>query len=190
MPVFFLGRDARILDMIRRGDEKGLALLFEDARRQVIGYVLAHHGSQEDAEDLLQDALIILWERVRSGRYEYKARLATFLLGIVKNRWLRVLADRRREPLAPVDADPPDETEAVDETIAGEERIAVVRRAMERMDGMCRRVLLMFYWEERSMEEIAEILGFSNAATAKSKKYQCKKALERLIRSLQEGERP
>lgn len=188
LPLSFLGKDARILDMIRRGDEQGLALLFEETRRQVVGYVLAHHGSQEDAEDMLQDALIILWERVRSGRYEYTSRLATFLLGIVKNRWLRVLAGRRREPLAPADADPPDDAEPADEAIVEEERVAVVRRAMEQLDDVCRKVLLMFYWEERSMEDIAKALGFSNAATAKSKKYQCKKALERLMRSFQESE--
>ncbi|MGB6649412.1 MAG: sigma-70 family RNA polymerase sigma factor, partial [Bacteroidota bacterium] len=45
----------------------------------------------------------------------------------------------------------------------------------------CRTLLLLFYWEERSMGEIAVELGFANADTAKSKKYQCKKALEKLL---------
>jgi DNA-directed RNA polymerase specialized sigma24 family protein len=41
---------------------------------------------------------------------------------------------------------------------------------------------LLYYWEEESMESIAALMGMANADTVKSRKYQCKKALEALIR--------
>jgi DNA-directed RNA polymerase specialized sigma24 family protein len=62
------------------------------------------------------------------------------------------------------------------------ERVAAVRGAMEQIGNPCRDILLLYYWEERSMEEIAAELGFANADTVKSKKYQCKKALEKLVK--------
>jgi DNA-directed RNA polymerase specialized sigma24 family protein len=37
----------------------------------VTAFVLRNSGTQDDAEDMLQEALVILWERVRSGRFEY-----------------------------------------------------------------------------------------------------------------------
>jgi len=57
-----------------------------------------------------------------------------------------------------------------------------VRDALDRLGEPCRTLLILFYWEEASMEEIASRLGFANAETAKSKKYQCKKALEQILR--------
>ena len=56
-----------------------------------------------------------------------------------------------------------------------------VRRAFQQLGEQCRKILLLFYWEERTMEEIASALGFANAETVKSKKYQCKKSLQRLL---------
>jgi DNA-directed RNA polymerase specialized sigma24 family protein len=53
---------------------------------------------------------------------------------------------------------------------------------MEQIGNPCRDILLLYYWEEQSMEEIALKLGFANADTVKSKKYQCKKMLERLVK--------
>lgn len=57
---------------------------------------------------------------------------------------------------------------------------------MEKIGQPCRRLLLMFYWEEASMETIAGQLGFANAETAKAKKYQCKKALEKMVKAVLE----
>lgn len=169
--------------MIRRGDERALVMLFRDTRRPVLSYILAHHGSPDDAEDVLQDALIILWERVRTGRFEHRARLSTFVLGVVRNLWLRVLAERRREPLLAPEEDPPAPDEGAAESMVRNEQTELVQKAMARLDETCRQLLLLYYWEEKSMEEIARIMEFANAATAKSKKYQCKKALERYVRS-------
>ena len=50
----FLTSDARILDLIRRGDEKGLILLFESTRTMVSSFILRNSGTASDAEDLLQ----------------------------------------------------------------------------------------------------------------------------------------
>ena len=175
----FLNRDAKILDLIRKGDEQGLVMLFEDARPMVVSYVTRNNGSADDGEEMLQDALVILWERVRRGTFQYEAKLSTFIFGVVRNLWLRRLARARRESPGLDDLDPPDEgASALDGMIEAEEA-DLVRKAMGRIGEQCRKILLMFYWEERSMEEIAGELGFANTDTAKSKKYQCKKSLEK-----------
>lgn len=180
----FLNRDSKILDLIRRGDEEALVMLFRDHRRMVVDFVTRNSGSTDDADDLLQDAVIILWERVRNGNFEYASKLGTFLLGIVKNRWMRVLATRRREPPLRDDLDPPDAGTGIEEEIVREEERSLVHKALEQIDELCRTLLVLFYWEECTMEEIARRMGMANADTAKSRKYQCKKNLERQLRIL------
>lgn len=184
-PTFFLTRDARILDLIRKGDEEALVMLFHDTRVTVTDFVLRNNGSADDAEDILQEALVILWERVRSGRFEHAAKLSTFVFGVARNLWLRVLAGRKREPLRAPDDDPVDPDDSVEESFLREEQAELIRRGLDKIEETCRRLLLLFYWEERSMEEIAGIMGFANSATAKSKKYQCKKHLEMILRSFE-----
>ena len=179
----FLHSDARILDGIRRGDEGALVKLYHSNRRPVASFVLGNSGTADDAEDMLQEALVILWERVRSGRFEYAARLETFIYATVRRLWLRRLARRRREIPGAADPETTAETDTNPlEAIIEAEEAREVRDALDRLGEPCRTLLILFYWEEASMEEIASRLGFANAETAKSKKYQCKKALEQILR--------
>jgi RNA polymerase sigma factor (sigma-70 family) len=184
-PFFFLNDDSRLLDALRHGNEDALVELFRQNRRPITSLVTRNQGSEDDAEDILQEALVVLWERVRRGSFEYQAKLSTFIYATAKNIWFRRLARRRRElpatdealDVATNDATPLEELEE-------NERMLAVQKAMEQLGNPCRDLLLLFYWEERSMEEIAVKLGFANADTVKSKKYQCKKSLERLVKNI------
>ena len=183
--LFFLNNDSKLLDAIRNGEEKALVELFSQNRRPITSLVARNQGTEDDAEDVLQEAMVVLWERVRSGSFEYQAKLSTYIYATARNIWFRRLARHRRElpateetfDVAADDATPLEEMEE-------NERVAAVQKAMEQIGNPCRDLLLLFYWEERSMEEIAMKLGFANADTVKSKKYQCKKSLEHLVRSM------
>jgi RNA polymerase sigma factor (sigma-70 family) len=182
-PLLFLSSDARILESIRQGDEAALEELFHANRRMILSFVVANSGSADDGEDVLQEALIVLWERVRTGRFEYSAKLSTFIYGVAKNLWMRRRARARREiPTDLTEEETPDAGPSIlDRMIGGEEEEAV-RQAMHRIGEPCLELLLLFYWEELSTEEIASKMGFANADVVKSKKYQCKKSLEALVR--------
>lgn len=181
--LLFFNQDSRILDLLRKGDEQGLMMLYEANRTMITTYVLRNSGNPDDAEDMIQEALVILWERVRSGRFEQSAKLSTFLFAAVRNLWSRRLARSRREkPETFAEIDPPDDQASPLEALMENETIDQVRRALDKLGEQCRKILLLFYWEERSMEEIAVTMGFANAETVKSKKYQCKKGLERLLK--------
>jgi len=183
--LLFLTDDARILDLIREGDEEALVTLYRTNRKAVTAYVCRNDGTADDAEDMLQDALIVLWERVRSGKFEYAARLSTFIFATVKNMWLRQLARKKREQPGSIDAETAADGEqsVLDEMIESEQARRIAD-ALETLGDPCKKLLLLFYWEELSMEQIATEMGFANADTVKSKKYQCKKALEGLLKDL------
>jgi RNA polymerase sigma factor (sigma-70 family) len=182
-PLFFFNEDSKLLEGLRNGDDSALEDLFYKNRRPIAALVTRNHGTVDDAEDVLQEALIILWERVHKGTYEYQAKLSTFIYATAKNIWLRRLARQRRElpsvqetfEIPVTDSNPIEELEE-------NERIVAVQHAMEKIGNPCRDLLLLYYWEEQSMEEISRQLGFANADTVKSKKYQCKKALEKLVK--------
>ena len=184
--LFFLTTDARILDLIRKGDEEALVMLYESNRKPIVAYVSRNSGTSDDAEDLLQESLVILWERVRTGKFEYKAQLSTFIYATMKNLWSQRLRGMKRLSSGEIDPnDHEDFSPSALDVLIESEHAAMVRDALDRIGGQCRKLLLLFYWEEMSMDEIASRLGFANADTAKAKKYQCKKALERALGSFQ-----
>ena len=185
---FFLNDDSKLLDALRNNDEEALVDLFRRNRRPITSLVTRNQGSEDDAEDVLQEAIVVLWQHVRSGSFKYQAKLSTFIYATAKNIWFRRLVRQRRElpateealDMASSDANPLEELEE-------NERVLAVQKAMEQIGNPCRDILLLFYWEEQSMEEIAMKLGFSNADTVKSKKYQGKKSLEYLVRNMLGG---
>jgi RNA polymerase sigma factor (sigma-70 family) len=182
-PFFFLNEDSKLLDALRNGDDHALEELFHKNRRPITSLVVRNQGTEDDAEDILQEALVVLWERVRSGSFEYQAKLSTFIYATAKNIWFRHLARRRRELPAADDAfEVATEDATPQEELEENERIIAVQQAMEQIGNPCRDLLLLYYLEEQSMEEIALKLGFANADTVKSKKYQCKKALEKIVK--------
>ena len=139
-------------------------------------------AQNESFLDVLQEALIVLWERVRSGRFEYTAQLGTFVFATARNLWLRRLARMRRErPGIPDGIDVPDDRDSALDIMMESERSRLLERALHQLGEPCRELLMLFYWEELSLNDIAQRMGFANADTVKSKKYQCKKALRRLV---------
>src|SRR3990172_6468093 len=174
--LFKITGDAEILDRIRNGDEEVLVDLYQSNRKPILNLVSKNSGTHDDAEDLLQESLIVLWERVRAGRFEQNAKLSTFLFATARNLWFGRLRHKARETIREIDPeDHLDNSPSALEGLVTIEETAMVREALGKIGEQCRKLLLLFYWEELSMEVIAQQLGLANAETAKAKKYQCKK---------------
>lgn len=182
---YFFNEESKLLCALRNGDEHALVDLFHQNRKSVASLVVRNHGTEDDVEDVLQEALIVLWERVHHGSFEYHAKLSTFIYATAKNIWFRRLSRHRREVSISDDTfEVADKESTPLEECEENERILAVQQAMEQIGKPCRDLLLFYYWEEQSMDEIALRLGFANSDTVKSKKYQCKKALEVLVKKV------
>ncbi|MCH9006783.1 sigma-70 family RNA polymerase sigma factor [candidate division KSB1 bacterium] len=179
--------EQQFVNRIKSNDRGVLGELFVAHRKQVFSYVLANGGREADAEDMLQEAIIVLWQNVCSGEFELRSKLSTYLLAVAKNKWL---AERRKRskiadtelPVEKSDGKP----SALQQVIADEDT-AMVRRALDALKPVCRELLMLFYFEERSFKDIARIMGFAGETVAKSKKYQCKKALESALQKVLTG---
>ena len=64
-----------------------------------------------------------------------------------------------------------------------EEREKVIAKCLNELGETCRNVLMYYYFDDMSMQEIADKLGFANADTAKTKKYKCKEAFDELVKA-------
>lgn len=167
-----------IVNRIKHGDREVLVELYKQNEAMIMKYIREQKGRPEDAEDLLQDALVVLWQNARKSDFTLSVKPSTYIYAVVKNLWLKGADKRNRmdsEDKIPVDV--PSGFNPSD----SEMDFSIVRSMLNKMGETCRQVLLMFYFDGFDMQTIAQANNFANADVAKAKKHQCMKELERMV---------
>jgi RNA polymerase sigma factor (sigma-70 family) len=143
---------------------KGLYGSYPSARK----WIVANSGNKEDAEDIFQEALLVLYKKVKAGGFVLSSSLKTYLTGISRNLWLKELKRKGIEV-------PMEKFHGIaEESLAdGEQQFKVAEMAFNLLGEKCKQLLLLFYFKKKSMGEISRILEFSNEGVTKNQKYRC-----------------
>ncbi|MBC7425108.1 MAG: sigma-70 family RNA polymerase sigma factor [Bacteroidia bacterium] len=166
--------DLELIQEIKKGNKAALSQLYNDNYNAARGHILKNSGTQDDVDDVLQDAVIVIWEKIKNGNLILEAKLSTFLFAIVRNQWLKKLNKAGK-----VDRMNDWQTEKLSETRNFQDMdLKKVKDMVMELGDACRQVLSMFYFEEMDMESIAKRLNYANSDTVKAKKYQCFKKLQ------------
>jgi RNA polymerase sigma factor (sigma-70 family) len=176
--------DQSILELIRTGrNELAVNSLYRNfpTIRQL---VRTRGGSTKDAEDIFQEALLILLNKARNPKFQLNAKLSTYLYGVSRFLWYDQL--RKHRPHIPYD--PADLTNAADftETIEHESRIRLAEQALNDLKDRCRELLMLFYQGQISLKAIATQMGYSSEGSAKNQKYKCLEAARTRLKELQQ----
>ena len=170
-------KDADIVAKMRNGDESALEYLYQKYYRMMIKLVTSNSGTEYEAKDIYQEALIVLWQKAVSGNLVLTSKLSTYLYSICQNLWRKELDRKSR-----LSSETKDGSEYMEHD--REERVRIIRDCIDQLGDTCQKVLTYYYFDGMSMNDIAEKLGFSNTDTAKTKKYKCKKRLDQLVKSM------
>ena len=168
--------EKEIFERIQGGDEKALEVLYKKYYRMMTKLVITNSGTEEEARDIYQDALIVFWQKARSGNLVLTSKISTYIYSICQNLWRKELDRKKR-----LSNEEKDASVSIDMDTAEKEKI--IARCINQLGDTCKKVLMYYYFDEMSMQDIAERLGFANTDTAKTKKYKCKKKLDDLIKS-------
>ena len=178
----FLISDEQILNSIRKGDDSVLSYLYEKNVRMIMKYIVQNNGNEADAMIILQDALVIFWEKARKKDFVLRSKISTYLYSVARKKWLQELTYRKKHTTLEQFHDNPGDSNGIDDTVEENELAGIVKKCMSQLSEICQQILTAFYYDEKSMQEISKSLGLANQDVAKSKKYQCKKELERLVK--------
>jgi RNA polymerase sigma factor (sigma-70 family) len=168
--------ETEIFERIKKGDEKALELIYKKYYRMMTKLVITNSGTEEEARDVYQDALVVFWQKARSGNLVLTSKMSTFIYSICQNLWRKELDRKKR--LSNEEKDTPTTMD-----MDSAEREKIMAKCLDQLGETCRKVLMYYYFDEMSMQEIAEKLGFANTDTAKTKKYKCKQKLDELVKS-------
>jgi RNA polymerase sigma factor (sigma-70 family) len=168
--------EKEIFERIQHGDEKALEFIYKKYYRMMTKMVITNSGTEEEARDIYQEALVVFWQKARSGNLVMTAKMSTYIYSICQNLWRKELERKKRLSNEEKDG-------AVSMDMERPEREKIIAQCLNQLGETCRKVLMYYYFEEMSMQEIADKLGFANTDTAKTKKYKCKQKLDELIKA-------
>ena len=162
---------------ICKGDEQALEIVYQKNYRMMVRLVTSNNGTEEEARDVYQEAVVVFWQKAISGDLVLTSKMSTYIYSICLNLWRKELDRKKRYSNEEKDSA---EVQNQDK----EERARIIRESIDKLDDTCRKVLSYYYFDGMSMQDIADKIGFANTDTAKTKKYKCKKKLDELIKSV------
>jgi RNA polymerase sigma factor (sigma-70 family) len=177
-----------LLQGLARNDKKAIETIYKDNYNLVQALVINNSGTAEDAKDIFQEAMIVLYEKVQSGTFELNCQIKTFVYSVSRRLWLKRLMQQNRFQLS----DGHEESVSVDEDMEEHEKrnteFVMMEKAMNGLGEPCKSLLEAFYLQKKSMQEIAVSFGYTNSENAKNQKYKCLVRLKKLFFSQYKNE--
>ena len=165
-----------------QSDKKAIETIYRENYNMIQSLIINNSGSADDAKDIFQETMIVLYEKVRSGAFELNCLIKTYVYSVSRRLWLKRLQQMNR--YAPALENLKD-TVPVDEEIEENERInnefQVMEKAIGSLGEPCRSLLEAYYLEKKNMQDIALSFGYTNAENAKNQKYKCLMRLKKIF---------
>lgn len=143
--------------------------------------ILKNSGLYQDVQDAFQEAVIVLNVKATDPMFRLTSNVCAFLSGTSYNKWLKILREKKSKPIVAIDKAPPLQEE--DERATQEEKeeiILKIEQGVQTLSALCQRMLRAYYYEGKSMKQIAENEGVA-VNTIKQRLHSCRKQLEAII---------
>ncbi|QMU30543.1 RNA polymerase sigma factor [Adhaeribacter radiodurans] len=175
--------DQKYIEALVTNDRILLEEIYRKFAGKIKGMVLKNNGTETDAADIFQEALVSIYRKARDQNFELLCPFEAFLYLICKNLWLKELSKRK---LLPVQFDEDgmdlgdDSVKLAEECMVQEQRMQLLHEKVAELGDSCQQ-LLRLSWEGKSMEEVAQILGMTYGY-ARKKKAGCMEKLITLVK--------
>ena len=184
--------DNELLAGLATGSDEALTQLYKRYFPTVLHLVVTNSGTEDDAKDMFQETMVVLYEKVSAGSLELNCQLKTYLYSVSKRLWLKQLAGRGRSGFGGGDYMLGEWAESVETDLAEHEardaQFDIMANSLDRLGEPCRTLLEDFYIRHLTMQDITEKFGYTNTDNAKTQKYKCLVRLKKLFFSVYKEE--
>ncbi len=176
--------DEDIIRGLRKRDNEVIQFIYGENFKGVSNLIINNSGSDDDAEDVFQESLIVLFKRLRDEpNFELNSTFSTYLYSICRLIWLKKLREGKKLDVTELNHE-------MEESIEFEEplpvqdkdlRMAVYQRNLLLIPEDCQKILVLT-GQDISAKEIAEKLGFRSDAYVRKRRHFCKEYLVNRIK--------
>lgn len=177
--------DAELIAAIKSGNDidNAVGFIYRTHYRLLENYVLTNSGNEMDAEDIIQEVLVVFIDMIQLEKYRNEAGVRSFLYTLTRNLWITELrkrkSDFKRNEIFEFSREK--EEDDISEFLLYKEAQGVIVQLFERMGEKCKHILTLFYYENLSMKEILKQTNYENEQVLRNRKYKCLKELTDII---------
>ena len=171
-----------LLQGLAQNDHRASSIIYKDNYGIIQAFVLQNNGSYDDARDVFQEAMLVLYEKSKDPSFSLTCQIKTFVYSVSRRIWLKRLQQNHRYA---VPNELLEDTVAVDDEIEEKEQLdrdfLLMDTAMKSIGEPCKSLLEAYYIQRKHMVDIAADFGYTNADNAKNQKYKCLMRLKKLF---------
>lgn len=175
-------QEQALLEGLATNDTNAIETIYRDNYAAIQAFIVKNNGYPDDARDIFQEAMIILFDKAKSSSFILSCQIKTYLYSVCRRLWLKKLQKQNRYNPS---------IETIQETVAVEDEIdlnekrnddfILMENALLKIGEPCKSLLEAFYMEKKSMPQIASDFGYTNADNAKTQKYKCLMRLKKIF---------
>ncbi len=175
--------DEAIIEGLRLRSDYIIKYIYQELFPMILFLVTKNNGSEEDAEDVFQDSLIIVFKKIKANEFDLSCSFRTYLYSVSRNLWLQKLSKRKQfsREFSDVETYITMTDYALSEKNQDElEKFRLYQQHFLTLNDDCQKVLMLFM-KKVSLKEIAIEMGYKTEKYAKTRKYLCKEELKKRI---------
>ncbi len=177
-----IDKEQLLIKGLAQGDKISVETIYRENYLMIQSFILSNNGSVDEARDIFQEAMVVLYEKSRDTTFLLSCQLKTYLYSVCRRLWLKRLQHLNKystqvesiEDIVPVEEDVEDHEKRNDDFM-------LMEHAMGKIGEPCKSLLDAYYLQKKSMTEIATNFGYTNSDNAKTQKYKCLVRLKKLF---------
>jgi len=179
--------DQILLRALAKGERAATEFLYKQHAKIFSSWLSQNGGSQDDASDIFQEAMVVLYEKAQDEAFLLTCKVGTYIFAICKNLWYKKCQQLHKMPVA-LDENSGDEDskdwayeDDIQQHHEREQNFEKLNMSLAQLGEPCQSILKEYYHQNRSMQEIAMKFGYTNTDNAKTQKYKCLQRLKKLF---------
>src|SRR6185312_2461290 len=89
-------QDNDLLEALAANDANAIETIYRENYSAIKAFIIKNNGYTDDARDIFQEAMIIIFEKAKSGSFVLSCRLQTYLYSVCRRLWLKKLQNQHR----------------------------------------------------------------------------------------------
>lgn len=171
--TFELVMSDNILNDLKGECNNAFGQLYKEYFAMVNRFITNNNGRTEDAEDIFQDTMIILWGKLQKDNFHLTASIKTYIMAIAKNLWLKRLRTVNQESKL---------NDILHDKIYEEVNLAIeqeknywdkLQNYFHKITKHCQGLIHDMFFKEKAIEQIQKEYGYSSKHNAQNQKHKC-----------------
>ena len=144
-------------------------------------FILNNGGTTADADDVIQDAIIICYEKIKNEEFKLQTTVIGYIYVVGKYTWYNKQRRERKFLRSPLDIVSEENIEEIEFELFNIEKTVIVEELLEQIGASCKKILIESIYKKIPMREIAMLNNLKNEQVARNKKSKCLQGLRKVV---------